>query len=677
MSHRRDRRTRSRRGTSYAPGRAARSGPGGAPGCPGGLRDGPPVPDAAAAPACAAQVSVRGPGRRGRRRGPARGRATGRCSARRASDIADPDWFLDPVTGRRAPQDRLAFRIDHRDENETGNVKPVWELSRHHHLTVLAAAWWLTGDEPVRRARRPSSSGRGGRPTRSCPGCTGPAASSSGSGSRAWVWVRRLLDDWSRVGGPVRGQRRARCARSGWHQRLPRRLPQPRLVGQQPRRGRGRRPARRRLRVPVVRRERRVARRRGTASSSGSCARQHLRRAASTASWPPTTTGSSPSSAWSPRSRRAPPGHPLAAPTRGRCSPRRSTRPPPWSTRPAGRRARATATRGAHWSSTTPRRTRGASCWAWARPCSARSPGGRTTGSRMSRTVAPRARSGRSRPEIGGRPTDAPRAFADAGIDLLRTPAEDGPEIWCRCDGGPHGFLSIAAHAHADALSVEVRHGGVDVLVDPGTYCYHGDPEWRSYFRSTLAHNTARGRREQPVRRGRPVPVEHAHARTRDERSRSVRCATQTWTAHHTGYARLDPALRHTRTVTLDSIDAPALGPDVVTGERVARRAARVPPRARGHGGAGGGRGRAALARRRRGPSPPTLDLPRQLHWAAHRGETDPILGWYSPRFGERVPTTTLLGTGTVEGSLELLTTLDFAPDRGVRTAHHRSRRYR
>ena len=41
---------------------------------------------------------------------------------------------------------------------------------------------------------------------------------------------------------------------------------------------------------------------------------------------------------------------------------------------------------------------------------------------------------------------------------------------------GPHGFLSIAAHAHADALSVEVRHGGVEILVDPGTYCYHGEP---------------------------------------------------------------------------------------------------------------------------------------------------------------------------------------------------------
>ena len=56
------------------------------------------------------------------------------------------------------------------------------------------------------------------------------------------------------------------------------------------------------------------------------------------------------------------------------------------------------------------------------------------------------------------------------------------------------------------------------------------------------------------------------------------------------------------------------------------------------------------------------LQLPDQLDWTAHRGETDPVLGWYSPRFGERVPTTTLIGSGALEDSVELRTTFDFAP---------------
>jgi len=80
----------------------------------------------------------------------------------------------------------------------------------------------------------------------------------------------------------------------------------------------------------------------------------------------------------------------------------------------------------------------------------------------------------RPRHHIKDRPADRPSRFADAGMTLLRTSDAGVPEIWCRCDGGPHGYLSIAAHAHADALSVEVRYGGVDVLADPGTYCYHG-----------------------------------------------------------------------------------------------------------------------------------------------------------------------------------------------------------
>ena len=91
-----------------------------------------------------------------------------------------------------------------------------------------------------------------------------------------------------------------------------------------------------------------------------------------------------------------------------------------------------------------------------------------------------------------GRPPRRPGHFDDAGLTILRSSESDGPEIWCRCDGGPHGFLSIAAHAHADALSVEVRHAGVEILVDPGTYCYGSEPDWRSYFKSTLATTPSR-----------------------------------------------------------------------------------------------------------------------------------------------------------------------------------------
>jgi hypothetical protein len=56
-------------------------------------------------------------------------------------------------------------------------------------------------------------------------------------------------------------------------------------------------------------------------------------------------------------------------------------------------------------------------------------------------------------------------------------------------DCGGLGLLT-GAHAHADALSVTLFSRGRELLVDPGTYVYNCAPQWRSYFRSTQAHNT-------------------------------------------------------------------------------------------------------------------------------------------------------------------------------------------
>jgi hypothetical protein len=37
-----------------------------------------------------------------------------------------------------------------------------------------------------------------------------------------------------------------------------------------------------------------------------------------------------------------------------------------------------------------------------------------------------------------------------------------------------------------------VRRGREELLIDPGTYTYVGDPEWRNWFRGSAAHNTIR-----------------------------------------------------------------------------------------------------------------------------------------------------------------------------------------
>ena len=52
--------------------------------------------------------------------------------------------------------------------------------------------------------------------------------------------------------------------------------------------------------------------------------------------------------------------------------------------------------------------------------------------------------------------------------------------------------------------------------------------------------------------------------------------------------------------------------------------------------------------------------LPGELSWTAHRGEEDPILGWYSPGFGRRTPATSLIGHGHASASSSLVTRLTF-----------------
>jgi Heparinase II/III-like protein/Heparinase II/III N-terminus len=57
-------------------------------------------------------------------------------------------------------------------------------------------------------------------------------------------------------------------------------------------------------------------------------------------------------------------------------------------------------------------------------------------------------------------------------------------------DHGPIGYLSLAAHGHADALSIWLSINGIPFFVDAGTYLYHSGGEMRSNLRETGSHNT-------------------------------------------------------------------------------------------------------------------------------------------------------------------------------------------
>ena len=567
-------------------------------------------------------------------------------------DIIDPDWFLDPVSGRRAPDETLAFRIDHRNESHTGNVKMVWELSRHHHVTVLAGAWWLTGEEAYAHAAAEQlRSWWSANPFLS--GVHWTSGIELGIRLISWTWVRRLLHEWPKVEDLFEANPDA-LSQIWWHQRY---------LAAFPSRGSS---ANNHAVAEACGRLVAACAFPWFAESAhwrGDAARQ-LRRVLTSNTFPSGmnrelatdyhrfVTELGLVAASESEATGYPLGHEVwslltASVDAGVALLDAKGRPPRQGDGDEGRGLVLDDPEGDAWGQLLGLGAGlvGSLPWWPSIP--------ETIAGAAVRALLP------ALPVVATRPERAPRSFGDAGIYLLRTAPDRGPEIWCRCDGGPHGFLSIAAHAHADALSVEVRYDGVEVLVDPGTYCYHGEPQWRTYFRSTLAHNTIEVDGQDQSVSGGPF-LWSRHASTEVTRADVPDEGPQTWKGHHTGYARLDPALRHGRTVTLDPegrtltiIDTVTsavphtirlafhLGPDVTVD--LSGSAAQL-----GWHGKGG-------------PVSAHLHLAGALRWTLHRGETGPAVGWHSPRFGHRLPITTLLGEGACTDGIELTSRIDFS----------------
>jgi hypothetical protein len=570
------------------------------------------------------------------------------------TDLVRPDWFRDPVTGRRSAPDRHAFRINQRSEEQVGNVKQVWEISRLQHLTLLATAFFLTSDESY--ALRVAEQLRSW--LRENPFLSGVHWTSGievGLRLISLAWIRRLLNDWPGVAGLFEQDDLA-VQQIRWHQQYlagfrsrgssannhviaeaAGQLVASCAFGWFPESERWRRSSARLL-------ERELLRNTFPSGIGRELASDYHAFVAELALVAAVEAGAA--------------GHPLSGAAWQRlCAMTDSAaaladdrmRPPRQGDGDEGRAlvldpparggwltvlALGDALFGRlHW-------------WPQVAPDAAS-------------TIIDRL-AGPARP-IPGRPAQRPSRFADAGTTLFRTDSADAdgdglPEIWCRLDGGPHGYLSIAAHAHADALSLEVRYGGVDVLADPGTYCYHGEPAWRSYFRSTLAHNTLEvAGRNQSASGGPFLWLRHANGREIDVTDTGD---VAQWTGEHDGYRSLRPPARHRRSVRLDRVSRSLeIADEIEGGSCDVRLAFHLGPdiEAEIDGPLASLRWAHAVT-----PGAAWLVLPPQLEWSLHRGETDPILGWYSPSLGQRIPAFTLIGSGRCVPGAPLVSRLEF-----------------
>jgi hypothetical protein len=89
------------------------------------------------------------------------------------------------------------------------------------------------------------------------------------------------------------------------------------------------------------------------------------------------------------------------------------------------------------------------------------------------------------------------KLFPDAGLAVMTHGTAHAV-----VDVGPFGAMH-SGHSHSDTLSLVLRSGACEILIDPGTYTYTGEPEWRDWFRSSAAHNTIRiDGRDQAVMAG-------------------------------------------------------------------------------------------------------------------------------------------------------------------------------
>ncbi|MFI1503946.1 alginate lyase family protein [Streptomyces sp. NPDC020597] len=556
-------------------------------------------------------------------------------------DLTAPDWWRDPRTGRRAPGG-YAFDVPYRSEDAVGDIKQIWEPSRHQYLTQLAAAYAVTGDERYaeRVAEHLRSWWETNPPLRGVHWISGIEL---GIRLLSWVWIRRLLDGWSGA-APLFEDNPVALNQIWHHQRWLAAFPSrgssannhviAEAAGQFaaacafgwfPSSGRWRADALKSL-------ERHLRGNTFVCGLNRELATEYhglvLELGLAAVAEADAAGVPVPASVRLVLLRMS---DALAAVVDNRL------RPPRQGDADDGHGLVVDGAGTDRWGSllATGDAVFGRLAW-WPE----------VTGTDV-RTPLLAALVARTEPSTR-RPARRPAHFADAGMTILRGPGE----IWCRCDGGPHGFLSIAAHAHADALSVEVRHDGIDVLADPGTYCYHGQPEWRRYFRSTLGHNTLQLDGADQSVSGGPF-LWTRHARTRVLTVDSGDDVTR-WSAEHDGYE----GSVHRRRVELTPSSGELRVVDEVRGPRRAVRLAfHLGPAITAE--LAGNRARLTWTRDGEDRSA-VLDLPGELTWEAHRGESEPPLGWYSAGFGRKEPATALVGAGFTDGAEGFTTVLRF-----------------
>lgn len=227
-----------------------------------------------------------------------------------------------------------------------------------------------------------------------------------------------------------------------------------------------------------------------------------------------------------------------------------------------------------------------------------------------------------------------PRVDAiDAGVYVMSYQHGTDNEIFCMADAGPLGYLSIAAHGHADALSFTLSVGGKPIIIDSGTYTYHAYPEWRDYFRSTKAHNTiVVDNADQSLSGGSFLWVKKAKTKVLQWEKKSNGGLL---IAEHYGYTRLPGRVVHKRKLLLENKNIYIFDQIEGKGEHDLEWRLHFSPFCKVEINAN-----YCYINWNKGQLKIKLD--QQMQWKTVWGELD--AGWYSKGFNHKEPTYTLIG---------------------------------
>ena len=238
-------------------------------------------------------------------------------------------------------------------------------------------------------------------------------------------------------------------------------------------------------------------------------------------------------------------------------------------------------------------------------------------------------------------PASAPAAtiLPDAGLAVIRR-----GRTRLTFDAGPLGYLAIAAHGHADALSITLSTGAQELIVDPGTGSYFRHPEQRSAFRGTAMHATVCVDGLDQSQSGGPF-MWRRHARSA---LLYADLNAGILLGEHDGYRALPTPVAHRRLVVF-----PESGPIVVLDRLRTDGSHRVTQTWPFHPDLAlvtADSGRAALARGDEGGLHVQFAaLGGDIHVSHERGATSPVRGWYARRLEEVEPASTVLVEATTD----------------------------